>query len=70
MIASHPNGYKCDTFAKRTIAAWTDGSVEHALGQFDYIIVCGGRGVERDMAEALARGEVEQLFDSRPSLAI
>jgi hypothetical protein len=69
MIASHPNGYSCDTLAKRTIAAWTDGQVDHALGQFDHIITCGGRGLERDIVEALARGEVEQLFDALPSLS-
>lgn len=66
MVASHPNGYSCDTLGKRTIAAWSDGAVEHALGQFDHIITCGGRGVDRDMVEALAQGEIERLFDAQP----
>jgi len=70
MIASHPNGYSCDALAKRTIAAWNDGSVERALGQFDHIIVCGGRGIDRDMVEALARGEIEQVYCAQPRPAI
>lgn len=70
MIASHPNGYSCDTLAKRTIAAWNDGAVEYALEQFDHIITCGGSGLERKTVEALARGEVEQLFDNQPGMSI
>ena len=70
MVASHPNGYSCDTLGKRTIAAWSDGAVEHALGQFDHIITCGGRGVDRDLVEALARGEIERLFDAQPGMSI
>lgn len=69
MIASHPNGYSCDTLAKRTITAWNNSAVEHALGQFDHIIACGGRGLERETVEALVRGEVEQLFDDQPRMS-
>lgn len=66
MIASHPNGYSCDTLAKRTIAAWADGSVERVLGQFDHIIACGGRGIDRDMVDAFARGEIDQVYGAQP----
>lgn len=70
MVASHPNGYSCDTLAKRTIAAWTNGEVKHALGQFDHIITCGGRGLDREIVEALASGNLEPVFGAQPSPSI
>jgi hypothetical protein len=65
-IASHPNGYSCDTLAKRTISAWTDGTTDRVLDQFDYILICGGDGVERDIAEALANGHIDQVIQPQP----
>jgi hypothetical protein len=73
LIASHPNGYSCDELAKRMIAAWATGDGHRrALDQFDYILVCGGLGVERAAIEDLAEGNFEDtagidLSDARPS---
>lgn len=56
LIASHPNGYSCDELAKRMISAWVGDGQERALQQFDYILACGGAGVDRTVIEDLTDG--------------
>jgi hypothetical protein len=61
LIASHPNGYSCDELAKRMIAAWAGGDGHRrALDQFDYILACGGVGVERAVIEDMVEGNFDE----------
>lgn len=70
MVASHPNGFKCDSFAKRTLLAWERDATEPALSQFDYILACGGKGVERDVIEDIVNGDIERAFEPRSGFHI
>lgn len=56
LIASHPNGYSCDELAKRMIHGWTTGETKRAMEQFDYILACGGKGIDREAIEDIANG--------------
>lgn len=66
LIASHPNGYSCDELAKRMIIAWAEHERERALQQFDYILACGGSGVDRSVIEDLAGGVFDGEHGLRP----
>ena len=56
-LAMHANGYSCHELAKRMIHAWADPTPEkqqRALDQFDYILRCGGLGMQRAAIESIA----------------
>lgn len=56
LIIAHPNGYSCDELAKRIVKAWNSGDRDRAMAQFDYILTCGGKGLERDIIEGILEG--------------
>jgi hypothetical protein len=72
LIASHPNGFSCDNLAQRMIDGWSSGDAERAMDQFDYILACGGEGLDRDTLDKIAKGLIEDIdFTgevSRPAL--
>jgi hypothetical protein len=63
LIASHPNGYSCDELAKRMVSGWATGDTKWAMEQFDYILACGGRGIDRETVEGIANGLFEGALD-------
>lgn len=57
LLAMHPNGYSCSGLAERILAAWRgERTVKYAMEQFDYILACGGLGMQRASIEYIASG--------------
>jgi len=52
LLATHHNGYSCDTLAKRMVS----GNVIKSLDQAKYIIDCGGTCKDLGSIQAIAEG--------------
>lgn len=48
MVAIKHNGYSCAALARRIIEGWETGDATSAIEQFEYILECGGLGIDRD----------------------
>lgn len=55
LLVTHPNGFSCHGLAERLMQVWGgQRPVEYALEQFDYILTCGGLGIQRAAIESIA----------------
>jgi hypothetical protein len=55
LLVTHANGYSCHSLAARILAVWSGTrDVQYAMEQFDYILACGGKGLERTDIEQIA----------------
>lgn len=55
LLVTHPNGYSCHGLASRLMEVWGGlRPAEYALEQFDYILTCGGLGIQRAAIESIA----------------
>lgn len=55
LLVTHPNGYSCYALAERLMLVWGSArDVGYAMEQFDYIMTCGGMGIQRAAIESIA----------------